>query len=100
MLPFEGYVANKIAQYLTHIEVSSDKSHKGDTVCLCRQRASVLYTSNFKHKRGTAVIRVFTLKCICVLGMMMYLVIIDIFQTTLKSLVPTTHQNSAVFLFY
>jgi len=100
MLPFEGYVANKIAQYLTHVEVSSDKSHKGDTVCLCRQRASVLYTSNSKHNRGTAVIRVFTLKCISVLGMMTYLVIIDIFQNTLKSLVSTIHQGGVVVLFY
>jgi len=72
MLPFEGYVANKIAQYLTHIEVSSDKSHKGGTVCLYRQRASVLYTSNSKHNGGTGMIRLFALKCISVLGMMRY----------------------------
>jgi hypothetical protein len=72
MLPFECYVANKVAQYLTHIGVSSDKSHMGDTLCLYRQRASVLYPSNSKHNRGTAMIRVFALKCMSLLGMMTY----------------------------
>ena len=101
MLPFEGYVANKIAQYLTHIEVSSDKSHKGDTVCVCTDKERAFYilaTPNITEA-------LLWLGCLhwsaylCWGWWRIGLVSIDIFHNTLKSHVSGTHRTVQLFCF-